>query len=109
MLSPARSRERLPRSGAKVEPRVCQEGIPGLSSQQRLLENELKLAGGTDRAGEGGLQMLNGLEKWIRMGTIRWALSAAQANADYIQSTAQPLEQMVNRLQSQGRLDRVKN
>lgn len=39
--------------------------FPELSSQQRLLEAELKLETGTDRAWEGSLQVLNGLDQRI--------------------------------------------
>lgn len=52
------------------------------SSQQRLLEMALKLAHRAIRLGEGGLQVLDGLEKWVAVETLRRSLAGAQANAN---------------------------
>jgi hypothetical protein len=80
----------------------------GCSAQQRLLENELKLTDWTGRAGEGGLQVLNGLEKRIAVGTVGRSLSTAEADADDVESTAEAPEQVIQRLQGQGQLKVVR-
>jgi hypothetical protein len=81
------------------------EETPTLSSQQRLLEMELKLADGTDRSNEGCLQVLDGLEERIAVGTIRRRFPIAQANPNGIQTPTQSLEQVVDGLQGHRRLD----
>ena len=93
----------------KVEPTTLTTGTSVLSSQQRLLENELKLPDGTNRVGEGGLQMREGLEQRIVVSTIWRPLSGAQAHPQHIRSPAQSLEEMINRLQGRRRLDLVKD
>ena len=104
-MSPARS-SRQPTGGRGNEEPTSDWS--GHSAQQRLLENELKLTDGANRAGEDGLQVLNGLEEWIVVRAVRWALSTAEANADGVESTPEASEQVIQRLQGQGQLESVR-
>jgi hypothetical protein len=74
-----------------------------------VLKIELKLADRAERPGKGDPQVLNGLKEWILVGTIWRPHAPTKTNPDQVQSVAQPLEQMINRFQGQGRLDPVEN
>ncbi len=81
------------------------DATPALSSQQRLLETELKLANRTDRSRAGCLQMLDGLEERIAVGTVWRRFPVAEPNPNCVQAPTQSLEQMVDRLQRHRRFD----
>lgn len=49
--------------------------------------------------------MLEGLEQRIGMGAVWWFTALAESHSDDVQSSAQALEEMVDRLQSHGRFD----
>lgn len=90
---------------ANVDPSALVRSMTSVSSQQRLLENELKLARWTDRVGESRFQMLESLEKWIVPSTVGRSGSATEVNTQAVQAAAQSLEQMINRLQGGERFD----
>lgn len=66
---------------------------------------ELKLANWTDRSRAGSLQMLDGLEERIAVGTVWRRFPVAQPNPNCVQAPTQSLEQMVDRLQRYRRID----
>ena len=71
------------------------------STQQCLLERELKITHWTERASEDRLQMLNRLQDRIALGTVRRFASPAQAGANPVQALSQPLDQVIHCLQGQ--------
>jgi hypothetical protein len=74
-------------------------GCGRTSTQQGLLESELKLAHRAERISEDHLKMLDCLQQRIGLGTIGCFASSAQPGANPIRTPAQALEHMVNRLQ----------
>jgi hypothetical protein len=61
------------------------------STQQRLLESELKFAHRAERVSEDTLKMLNGLQQRIGLGTIGCFSASAQAGPKPIGAPAQAL------------------
>ena len=74
-------------------------GCVRTSTQQGLLESELKFAHRTERISEDPVEMLDSLQQRIGLGTIGCFASPAQPGANSIRTPAQALEHMVNRLQ----------
>lgn len=72
-----------------------------ISTQERLLESELKLAHWTEGVHEEPLQMFDRLQQRIGLRTLGRRPASAQGRAHLIQALAQPVQQMINRLQSQ--------
>lgn len=64
---------------------------------------KLKLTDETNRSTEGCLQVFDGLEKRIAVGTIRRRMAVAQTNSDGIQAPTQSVEQVVDGLQGHRR------
>ena len=76
------------------------------STEQRLLENHLKFTHQTGLR-EKALQMLDGLQQRILLGTLWRLLAATQARAQHIQPPPQPPQQVINRFQRQGQAHRL--
>ena len=69
------------------------------STEERSLEKELKLEDRAERCGEGGLQVLDGLEERIRALALGWRVLPAEADAEESEATAQAGEEVVNGLE----------
>jgi hypothetical protein len=67
-----------------------------------LLKRKLKIAHRTEAFGKYRLEMLDRLAERIRVGTGWGFLPAAQPAANVRQLVAQPLQQMIDRFQSEG-------
>jgi hypothetical protein len=64
-----------------------------------LLKRELKIAHRAEACGKNKLQMLGGLEERIGLATVGCLVAAAESATNRVEPLAQPLQQVINRLQ----------
>jgi hypothetical protein len=83
-------------------------GVLGNESAQKwLLKRELKLADQTEALGKNSLEMFDGLQERIGLGTVRRFLPAAQSTTKRVEPLAQPLQQVINRFQGKRQAQRL--
>lgn len=78
-----------------------------LLAHQRVLASLLKHFQGAGGVGEDALEVLGGLQERVGLGTLGSLLLAAEPGAQIGQPPAQALEQMIKRLQSERRRQRL--